>query len=132
LDIDNFQDFRQAFGSLQAEVTLKKISSLIRNSVTEIDRVARTGDNEFSIILPERNKRQAQKIAEDIRGKLEFAFKEEQNVNKRLTLSGGVSENPLDGITSEELVNKAKELLNLAKAQGKNRILGFTEKPICQ
>jgi PleD family two-component response regulator len=30
----------------------------------------------------------------------------------------------LDGVEAEELIGKAKELLNLAKSQGKNRIVG--------
>lgn len=125
-NIDGFQAFRQSFGSLQAESTLKKISSLIRDSISDIDRAGRTADNEFSLILPERNKRQAYDIAEEIRKKIEFSFSEETDIKKRLTISGGVSENPLDGITTEELSAKARELLTLAKSKGKGQVLAFT------
>ena len=131
-NVDNFKEFHKTFGSLQAESTLKRISSLIRDSVTEIDRVGRSGDNEFAVVLPERNKRQAQEMAEVIRKKIEFSFSEESDPKKRLTLSGGVSENPLDGIEADELVNKAKEQLKLAKTEGKNRIVGAREKTACQ
>jgi diguanylate cyclase (GGDEF)-like protein len=85
--------------------------------------VARIGDNEFAIVLPEKNKRRAQEVAEDIRKKVESVFSKEQDVNKRLTMSGGVSENPLDGIVAEELFAKARGLLDLAKTEGKNRII---------
>lgn len=122
LNIDNFQAFRQNFGSLQAEVTLKKTAQLIKDSVTEIDRVGRIQDNEFAIVLPEKNKRQAQEIAEALRKKIEFSFSEEQDSQKRITLSGGVAENPLDGIEAKELIVKAREYLSLAKAGGKNRV----------
>lgn len=122
LNIDNFRKFHHSFGSLQAEATLKKIALLIKSSVTEIDRVARAGDNEFAIVLPEKNKRQAGQIAEELRKKIEFSFSEEPDVHKRLTLSAGVAENPLDGIEAEELITKAKELLMVAKAEGGNRI----------
>jgi len=101
---------------------LKKVAGLIRDSVTEIDRVGRIGDNEFAIVLPEKNKRQAQVIAESIRKKIEFIFSEEEDSEKRLTASGGVSENPLDGIAADELMAKAKEAVSLTKQQGKNRI----------
>jgi diguanylate cyclase (GGDEF)-like protein len=123
LDIDNFQKFHQDFGSLQAEGTLKKIALLIKNSASDIDRVARTGDNEFAILLPEKNKRKAQEIAEGIRKKIEFTFAEETDAAKRLTASIGVSENPLDGIEAQELIDKAKEYLAIAKEQGKNRVI---------
>jgi len=124
IDVDNFNLFHQNFGLLQAESGLRKIASLIGGSVTEIDRVARTGDDEFAIVLPEKNKRKAQDIAEDIRKKIEFVFSEEQDVNKRLTVSGGVSENPLDGIEANELIRKSEERLCLAKRRGRNCIVG--------
>ena len=123
LNLDNFKKYHENFGSLQSEAALKKIAVLIRDSVTEIDRVGRVGDNEFAIVLPEKNKRQAQTIAEEIRKKIEFTFGEEQDPNKKITCSGGVSENPLDGIDAEELIVRAKELVNQAKKQGSNRIL---------
>lgn len=122
LNIDNFKKYREVFGALTAEATLKKIASLIKDSVSEIDRVARFGDNEFAILLPEKNKRQALDIAENIRRKIEFSFGEEADVNKRLTLSGGLSENPLDGIDAEEIIKKASDCLALAKTKGKNII----------
>ncbi|MFC1675336.1 diguanylate cyclase, partial [Candidatus Omnitrophota bacterium] len=130
LDVDNFEKFHQSFGSLQAEDSLKKISSLLRDSVSEIDRVARAGDNQFAMVLPEKNKRQAQEIAESIRKKIEFSFGEEDDQKKRLTVSGGVSENPLDGVEADELLIKAQESLVLAKQQGKNRIVSFTIKKV--
>jgi diguanylate cyclase (GGDEF)-like protein len=123
LNVDDFGKVDSNFGSLVAEATLKKISYIIRDSVTEIDRVARTANNEFAIVLPERNKRQAQRIAEEIRKKIEFSFSEEQDANKRLSISGGVSENPLDGVTADELMDRAGKALAQAKADGKNRIL---------
>jgi diguanylate cyclase (GGDEF)-like protein len=131
MNLDNFQKYRQEFGTLQAEAILKRVSIIIRDSVTEIDRVGRTGGNEFAIVLPEKNKRKAQDLAEDIRKKIEFTFMEERDATKRLTISGGVSENPLDGITAEELINKARELVDIAKKQGKNRIIGLREPPTC-
>jgi diguanylate cyclase (GGDEF)-like protein len=121
-NVDNFLKFQQTYGSLQAEGILKKVGTLIRDSVTEIDRVGRIGDNDFAIILPEKNKRHAQTIAEEIRKKIQFAFNEEEDVNKRITCSAGVSENPLDGIDSEELLRKARDKVKEAKGQGKNRI----------
>ncbi len=123
LNVDDFGKFHQEFGSLQAEAALKKIASVIKSCVSEIERVARFGDNEFAIVLPEKNKRQAQEISDNIRKKVEFSFSEEHEPSKRLTVSGSVSENPLDGVEAEELISKAKSLLGLAKAGGKNRVV---------
>jgi diguanylate cyclase (GGDEF)-like protein len=122
-DIDNFEKFHQNCGSLVAESSLKKIAVLIKDSVSEIDKVGRVGDDEFAIILPEKNKRQAQEIADDIRKKVEFAFSEDPDSKKHLTVSAGVSENPLDGIDSQELLSKAQGYVKLAKDKGKNRVV---------
>lgn len=131
-DIDNFKLFQQKFGLLQAEAALKNVASLIKNSVTEIDLVARTGDDEFAVVLPEKNKRKAQDMAENIRKRVEFIFSEEPDAKKKITISGGVSENPLDGINDEELINSATELLQCAKSQGRNRIVGLKEPTACR
>lgn len=125
VDVDNFKKYNQAFGSLQAESAIKRIAALIKDSVSEIDRVGRIGDDEFAVILPEKNKRQAQEIADTIRKKVEFAYNEYAEPEKKITVSAGVSENPLDGITSDELIKKAKELLLIAKNSGKNRVVIF-------
>ncbi|MCM8780383.1 MAG: GGDEF domain-containing protein, partial [Candidatus Omnitrophica bacterium] len=123
-NIDNFQIFRQRSDTTQVENVLKKIASIIRDSVTEIDRVARIGEDEFAVVLPEKNKRYATQIAENIRSKIELTFSEELDVTKRITVSAGVSENPLDGVEAGDLMMKARESLNLAKMQGKNRVIG--------
>jgi len=127
IDIDNFKEYAHSCGSLQAESTLKKLATLLRDSVSEVDRVARTGDDEFAILLPEKNKRQALEIAEEIRKKIEYSYSEEQDINKKITVSAGVSENPLDGVEAEQLIIAAKNLLNEAKKQGRNRIVAFKE-----
>ncbi len=123
LNIDDFKAFHREFGALQSEGVIKRVSSLIRESITEVDRAARTGDNEFAVVLPERNKRNAQVIAEDIRKKIEGVFSPEKDIKRRVTVSAGISENPLDGVDADELFTKARQAVVIAKAQGKNRVI---------
>jgi len=40
-----------------------------------------------------------------------------------ITVSGGVSENPIDGSTQEELFKKALEAVQSAKSLAKNRVV---------
>jgi len=127
IDIDDFEKYFKSFGLLQSETALKKIAGLVRESVTEIDRVGRVGDDEFAVVLPEKNKRKALEKAEEIRKKIEEAFSAEADVNKKITVSGSVSENPLDGLEADELILKARETLVLAKREGKNRIANLVK-----
>ena len=109
-------------GELEAEEALRKIAKVIKDSTTPVGKAARVGGDEFAMLLPEKNKREAADLAEDLRKKIEAAnFVREGNLP--VTVSIGVSENPIDGSTQEELFKKAMEALQSAKSLGKNRVV---------
>ncbi len=112
--IQGFQGYRQRRGEPEAERAMKKIARLIQDSVSEIDRVGRFNGNEIVIVLPERNKRQALDLVEEVRQRVALAFAGTSELEDRLTLVGGVSENPLDGIDAEELIEKAGSMIREA------------------
>ncbi|MBI4974999.1 MAG: diguanylate cyclase [Candidatus Omnitrophica bacterium] len=120
-NIDTFSAFREANGELAAEEALKKMAKVIRDNLDPVGKLARIGGDEFAMLLPEKNKRETMHIAEEIRKKIESTnFLREAKAS--LTVSGGVSENPIDGATREELFKKAQDALHRAKALGKNRV----------
>ena len=120
-NIDNFKAFRDLSGELAGEEIIKKMARIIKDNTDPIGKAARVGGDEFAMLLPEKNKRGAVHAAEEIRKKIE-ATNLLKDAKAALTVSGGVSENPIDGATSDELYKKAKEALKQAKAAGKNRI----------
>ncbi len=122
-NIDNFKQFHDLYGEIETENALRRIAMILTENADEIDKVARFGDDEFAILLPEKNKKTATRIAEEIRMKIEFTFAEEEVLTKRLTVSAGVSENPIDGVTLQELIAKALESVKAAKAKGKNQVV---------
>ncbi|MCU0666772.1 MAG: diguanylate cyclase [Candidatus Omnitrophica bacterium] len=121
-NIDNFQNYSHKLGALQTEAALKKTANIIRDFISESDRAARTGDNEFAVVLQDKNKRASIRMAEEVRKKVEVSLGNPQAQDMHLTISGAVSENPIDGVSSDELFLKARESLKMAKAQGGNRI----------
>lgn len=120
-NVDGFNKFREENGELATERALKKIASALKENVTQIGRAARLSGDEFALLLPEKNKKEAYKIAEEIRKKIENLDLELEK-KTYLTISGGVSENPLDGSTADELMKKAISSVSVAKSQGKNKI----------
>lgn len=121
LNIDNFKNLREAKGEIVTEDVIRRAAKLIRDNTSPVGKAARISGNEFAMLLPEKNKREAAYIAEDVRKQIEAAnFSREGSL--KVTVSGGVSENPIDGSTQEELYRKAMELLANAKSMGKNRI----------
>lgn len=120
-NIDGFKAFRENNEELMVEEALKKMAKLIKDNTGPAGKAARIGMDEFAMLLPEKNKKESISIAEDIRKKIESTnFLKEAKAN--LTVSGGVSENPIDGATREELFKKATDAVQRAKAAGKNRV----------
>jgi len=120
-NIDNFKAFRESKGEIAAEEILKRVARIIKENATPMGKVGRIGGNEFGILLPEKNKKEAANVAEDIRKRIESTnFAREGKL--LFTASAGVSENPIDGSTKEELFKKAVDALHDAEASGKNRV----------
>lgn len=124
LNVDDFRQVQALYGGLTSEGVLKGIAERVKGQVTDVDRVGRMGPDEFAVILPERNKREALEAGEAICQAIrQHAFMNgAQRIPKPLTVSVGFSENPLDGSTAEELWTKAAQALKQAKGQGKNRV----------
>ncbi len=122
VDIDGFKDFHERFGERKAEMLLKAMAEILKGGVTEVDRVGRMAIDSFGIILVERNKKQVASIAEELRLKVEAGAAKILKSPEKVTVSIGVSENPIDGSTAEELMEKAERLVKNAKSLGKNRV----------
>jgi diguanylate cyclase (GGDEF)-like protein len=124
LGVDEFQKLQDLYGSLAGESVLHQLADLLKGQVSEVDRIGRMGPDEFALILPERNKREAIEMAESIRRAVEsHKFSNgPQPLPCSLTVSAGISENPLDGSTGETLFAKASEAIGRAKKQGRNKV----------
>lgn len=124
-NLDDFKEFQELYGGIAAEGILRQAARILKSQASEVDRVGRTGSDEFMMILPERNKREAIEWADAVRKRVEESIFTNggERISRSLTLSGGVSENPLDGETAEELSVKAAEAMKLAKMRGKNRVV---------
>lgn len=122
IDIDDFEKIHDSLGEARTESLLKALGEILKSVVTEVDKIGRLETDRFAIILPEKNKKQAASIAEEIRKKVEAGLGRVMKTSQKLTVSIGVSENPIDGSTADELIEKAEQLIKKAKSLGKNRV----------
>ncbi len=124
-EVDNFKQYRRTLGEFAAEKALKKIAQTLKESTSDIDKVARFSEYQFALILPEKNKLQSLELSDNVRKEIERFGLKQENVKSSvaLTLSGGISATPIDGTTALELIDKALTYIKKAKEQGANRIL---------
>lgn len=128
LNINGFDDFAVLYGRPVAEALLKGIAKILGEHLSPLDRAARVMKSEFAVIFADRNKKKAMEAAEKIRKDIGlFRLSGQDGVeNTVFTASVGISENPIDGISADELLQKAKERVGLAKAKGSQAIEAFS------
>jgi len=109
-------------GASASEEVLKVIADVFRKHLGEFDRAARITASEFAVIYPDKNKKKCIQLAEQIRGEILEACGTLDKGRAGFCVSIGISENPIDGVSAEELYKKAELRVGLARARGRNVI----------
>ncbi|MFA5361994.1 MAG: diguanylate cyclase [Candidatus Omnitrophota bacterium] len=123
LDIDDFKLYNDILGHQFGDGILKELASQLKNQSRKMDFVCRYGGEEFAIILPRTDKKEAFFIAERLREGIEkHPFIREKNLSlKNLTVSLGLATYPENGTTPAEIIAYSDKTLYEAKKGGKNR-----------
>ncbi|MCK5579818.1 MAG: sensor domain-containing diguanylate cyclase [Candidatus Omnitrophica bacterium] len=125
VDVDYFKHFNDQYGHLTGDKILREISSVIRETIREIDSAGRYGGEEFCIVLPDTDREGAYYVAQRIREAVEKTMIKAYDATVRATVSVGVSTFPDDGKIPAELIDKADWALYRAKKMGRNTICAF-------
>ena len=121
-DIDHFKAVNDNYGHPMGDEVLRQISSILKNSVRNVDLVARYGGEEFVIILEESSRENtetlANKIREDIKA-LEFTSK---GTKFNVTISMGFSLFSESSRDKKELISLADQALYYSKDNGRDKV----------
>ena len=122
LDIDRFKMVNDTYGHEAGDVILANIGKILKKYVRQTDFVGRYGGEEFLVILPGIDIKQAFYFSDKIRTIIEsykFMYKGERI---KITVSCGLSQRSLEN-SMQDAVEKADKMLYKAKESGRNRVL---------
>ncbi len=123
ISIDDFFEIEQVLGDSAHELLLKKVAQLILKSSRTNDCVARTGQNEFTVLMPHCHRQGAMIRAERVRRIVENSMTVESGI--KVSISVGISEYPTLCGSAAALEESAAKALHHIASRGGNKICLF-------
>lgn len=136
LDIDHFKSFNDRWGHEAGNKALCHLSNIIMQSLRKLDFACRFGGEEFAIILPNTDLRQAINVAERLRECLELSSIDLDGEHiVKITASLGADQFVANHMeTPEHFIERVDTFLYQAKGLGRNRVAHpeLQEAPVVQ
>ncbi|MGE0409107.1 MAG: GGDEF domain-containing protein [Amphiplicatus sp.] len=124
-DIDHFKKFNDTYGHLVGDHVIKFVAEILKKNIKGQDLASRYGGEEFAVVLPNTEIKNARTLAEQMR----IAIAKKRLVSRfgnrdlgSITMSFGVAEHA-PGMTGEALFKSADEALYDAKTAGRNKVM---------
>ena len=124
IDIDNFKKVNDTYGHLVGDCVLKQLAELLKKSFRRGDYIFRYGGEEFLIVMPSTDLKEAVTLLERFRCIVQnHAFKC-SGEHLKITVSVGVcSDIPQGSINILDYIRCADKKLYEAKKSGKNKVI---------
>jgi diguanylate cyclase (GGDEF)-like protein len=120
IDLDYFKKINAIYGHPLGDEILKNIAKILKDSLRNVDHLGRFGGDEFVIILPNTNLKNAVVTAEKVREAIaNFKHNIEEQIIQATVSIGIASYNPLDDDVNQ-ILERADQALYTAKSSGRN------------
>ncbi|MCD2344267.1 EAL domain-containing protein [Ideonella azotifigens] len=135
LDLNRLRDINDHFGHSAGDAVLLEVARRLRDSLRDVDTVARLGGDQFAVLLPGTPADGAQQVATKLVerlaqpchvGDLRNAAGESVGQELSLTLSMGVAVYPNDAEGAEALMRCADTAMYRAKQEGRGQWCFYT------
>jgi diguanylate cyclase (GGDEF)-like protein len=125
IDVDHFKSYNDEFGHLAGDEVLRTVAAALRANTRSGDLVARSGGEEFIVLLPGVDSRVAVEIAESLRA----SIASQSWPHRLVTASFGVAtaSNSTEIADISGLLGAADRALYRSKETGRNRVTHAAE-----
>jgi diguanylate cyclase (GGDEF)-like protein len=129
VDIDHFKQVNDSFGHDTGDHVIQLVARILGRMCRSSDVVARTGGEEFLLVLPNTDLAAAKSLAERIRVSIgEFPLLvDQQRIQVTASLGVACARGQAD---LDELYQEADRAMYLAKRGGRNRVASVEHKPV--
>lgn len=129
VDVDHLKKINDSFGHEVGDQVIQQVSRVLDRMCRGSDVVARTGGDEFMLVLPNTELPDARTLAERIR--TEIAERpivvDQQRIHVTISLGVASARGQID---LDELYQEADRAMYLAKRGGRNRVASVEHKPV--
>ncbi len=127
LDVDHFKRFNDTYGHQAGNNVLQMVAHVLRSSTKSKDVAARWGGEEFALLLPNADMREAKKVARRIQKALAATTPVDGHGNPIPcpTVSQGIASYPSPCDALGVLIEHADAALYHAKKQGRNQLATY-------
>jgi diguanylate cyclase (GGDEF)-like protein/putative nucleotidyltransferase with HDIG domain len=122
-DLDHFKRINDRLGQEAGDRVLRRTAALLNQVKRSLDVPARTGGEEFALLMPEMDKHGAYMVAERLLRRVRETFDGDR---AQLTISIGVVSYPQDARATDDMLQLADEALYAAKTLGRDRAVLYS------
>ena len=126
LDIDHFKNVNDRFGHKFGDVVLRQVAQTLKEDLRNYDRVGRWGGEEFLLILPDTELKDAVTVAERLRSKIavvQITLENGETFSIHISLGTACTSGQFQSLA--KLIDAADQALYQAKQSGRNRVCTF-------
>lgn len=122
LDVDHFKHLNDTRGHAAGDFALQALVQRVKSMLRKNDQIARTGGEEFTILLPDTSASAGVLAADRLRQAIEALELTYENAPIRFTVSAGVAQFDAQQGSWETMMRRADSAMYEAKEHGRNAV----------